>query len=148
MRERLLHAPAWVLGLLSGSLFGLLWAVWTHVAEDESWTSSLIQGGVMGVFFGAVMGVVQHRQQRGVREVAAHGLVLAQLAQLDRQRRWASAFFLLMAALGVVQAVTENPWWWLAVVAWTAGAVAHPYLRNWLRRRAELLRPDGSVHPA
>jgi len=174
MRERMLHAPAWVLAVVSGTIFGLFWVLWMHYGEGDSWTASLVQGGLMGLVFGAIMGPVQHRQQRGVREVAdgspeglskrvrraafrgpvpaeptvreaAHGLVLAQLAQLDRQRRWASPFFLLLAALGVFQAVIDNPLWWLAVVLWTAGAVAHPYLRSRLRRRADLLRLDPSA---
>lgn len=173
MRERLLHAPAWALGVVNGSLFSLGWAAWTHYGDGESWTASLSYGAILGVFFGAIMGVVQHRQQCGVREVAArspeglsgrvrraarrgpvpeeaevrdaaHGLVVAQQAQLEKQRVWAPAFFVLLAVLGVFQAVTDSPWWWLVVVAWTVAAVGHPYLRHRLRRRAELLRADES----
>ncbi|SOC51948.1 hypothetical protein SAMN05660748_3902 [Blastococcus aggregatus] len=172
MRERLLHAPAWVLGLVNGSLFGLFWVAWTRYGESGSWTAAVVQGALMGLFFGAVMGRVQHRQQRGVREVAArspgglskrvrraalrgpapaepalreaaHGLVLAQLTQLDRQRRWGPTVFALVAALSVFLAVTDSPWWWLAVGAWTAAAFGHPWLRRRLRRRAALLR----AHP-
>ncbi len=172
MRERLLNAPAWALGLVNGSLFGLFWTAFTRYGEGDSWTAALVQGGLMGLFFGAVMGRVQHRQQRGVRDVAArspeglskrvrravlrgpapedpqvreaaHGLAVAQLAQYERQRRWASPFFGLMAVLTAFLAVTDSPWWWLAVGAWTAAAVGHPWLRRRLRRRAALLR----AHP-
>ncbi|RBY76547.1 hypothetical protein DQ239_13440 [Blastococcus sp. TF02-09] len=177
MRERLLHAPAWVLGLLNGSLFGSFWAVWTHYGDGESWTASLVQGGLLGIFFGAVMGAVQHRQQRGVREVAerspeglskrvrraafrgpvppdpqvraaAHGLAVAQWEQYDRQRRWASPLFGLGALGSALVALTDNAWWWLGVPAWALAAVGHPWMRTRLRRRAELLRPDGIAESA
>lgn len=168
MRERLLHAPAWVLGLLNGSLFGLFWTAFTRYSDGDSWTSALVQGALMGLFFGAVMGRLQHRQQQGVRDVAgrspeglsrrvrraavrgpvpaepavreaARGLALAQLVQLDRQRRWAPTFFVLVGLLSAYLAMTDSPWWWLAVVAWAVAAVGHPWLRSRLRRRTALL---------
>jgi hypothetical protein len=177
MRERLLHAPAWVLGLVNGSLFGLIWVLVTRFGDGESWSTAVAYGGIAGVVFGALMGRVQHRQQRGVREIAArspeglsrrvrraalrgpvpeqpevreaaHGLALAQLVQYERQRRWASPFFVLVALLSAYLAVTDNAWWWVAVVAWTVAAVGHPWMRSRLRRRAELLRGPGAQEPS
>ncbi|MGY2127991.1 hypothetical protein [Blastococcus sp. SYSU DS0617] len=177
MRERLLHAPAWVLGLVNGSLFGLVWAAFMRFGGGESWPTTLTYGGVAGAVFGGLRGRIQYRQQQGLRDVAArspeglsrrvrraasrgpvpadpevreaaHGLVLAQLAPLDRQRLWATPFFVLVALLSAFLAVTDSPWWWLAVVAWTVAAAGHPWKRARLRRRAELLRGDGSEQPA
>jgi len=174
MRERLLHAPAWVLGLVNGVVFGTVWTVGGRLLEGENWSAAIVRGVLAGLVFGAIMGRVQHRQQQGVRDVAerspeglsrrvrraafrgpvpqepgvraaAHGLALAILAQYDRQQRWASPFFVLVALLSVLLAVTDSPWWWLAVVAWIVAAVGHPYMRSRLRRRAELLRADGTV---
>lgn len=129
------------------------------------------------MLFGAVTGPVLHRQQRGVREAAtrspeglsarvrraswrgpvpqdpevraaARDLVLAQLAQYDKQRRWGPLAFGFFALLSLYLAITESPWFWLGVVGWTLAAAGHLWMRNRLRRRAELLRPDGSVLPA
>ena len=176
MRERMLHAPAWVLGVVSGTMFGLFWALWTHYGDGDSWTASLVQGALLGLFFGAVMGPVQHRQQRGVREAAARSpeglstrvrraswrgplpqepevraaardLVLAQLAQYEKQRVWGPLFLAVLAVLSLYLAAAESPWYWLGVVAWSAAAAGHLWVRTWLRRRAELLRPDGSEQP-
>ncbi|SOD95102.1 hypothetical protein [Blastococcus haudaquaticus] len=170
MRERLLRAPAWVLALVAGTSFAVLWALITRV-QGESWTAAIVTGAVLGVFFGGVMGPIQHRQNRGLREVAArspeglskrvrraawrgpvpddvdvrqaaHDVVLAQSAQLERQRIWGPALFLLMAALGIYLAVADDPWWWLSVPVWITAAAAHRVVLLRLRRRAELLRPD------
>jgi hypothetical protein len=154
MRERLLHAPAWVLGLLNGSLFGLFWTLSSRLVEDDSWTSSLIRGGVLGVFFGAFTGVVQHRQQRGVRgpvpqepevRAAARDLALAHLAQYDRQRVWGPLVYGAFALLSLFLAVADSPWFWLGVVLGVVAAVGHLRTRSRLRRRADLLRPDPSA---
>ena len=176
MRERLLHAPAWVLGLVNGSVFGVVWAAFMRFGDGQSWSTALVYGGVAGAVFGVLMGRVQHRQQQGLRDVAArspeglsrrvrraalrgpvpaqpgvreaaHGLAVAQLAQYDRQRIWPTPFFLLVALLSAFLAVTDSPWWWVAVVAWIVAAAGHPYMRSRLRRRAELLRGDGSQQP-
>ena len=177
MRERMLNAPAWVLAVVNGTLFGVFWAGWTHYGEGDSWTASLVQGSLLGLFFGAVMGPVLHRQQRGVREAAARSpeglskrvrraawrgpapqepevraaardVVLAQLAQYDKQRVRGPIFCAVLAVLSLYLAVVQSPWHWLGVLAWSAAAAGHLWVRSWLRRRADLLRPDGSVQPA
>ena len=168
MREWMLKAPAWGLALVNGALFTLFWAAWSLV-DGQSWTRALVTAVIVGVIFGGIMGPVQHRQWRGAREVAArspgglsrevrraswrgpvpvepaarraaHDLLRAQLEQLDRQRRWASPFFAMMAVVAFYLALTDNAWWWLAVVAWTGMAAVHPFARHRLGRRAELLR--------
>lgn len=176
MRERLLQAPAWVQALVNGTLFGVFWAGWNHFGEGDSWTAALVQGGIVGLVFGAIVGPVLHRQQRGVREAAARSpeglsarvrraswrgsvpqdpevraaardLALANLAQYDKQRVWGPLFFAFVALLSLYLAISESPWYWLGVVAWSLAAAAHLLMRRRLRRRAELLCPDGSVQP-
>jgi hypothetical protein len=169
MRERMLNAPVWVRALISGAMFGVLWVLYMRFVQGESWTVALAFGVLAGAFFGALFGPIQHRQLAGVRDAAArspeglsarvrraasrgpvpaepeireaaHGLVVAQLRPLERQRIWGPAFFLLMAVLAVFEAVTQSPWWWLAVVFWISVAAGHRYALLRLRRRAELLR--------
>jgi hypothetical protein len=171
MRNRLLHAPAWVLALVNGGTFGLWWVLYTRLIQEEGWTEALVSGGLLGLFFGAVMGPVLHRQNRGVREVAArspeglsrqvrraasrgpvpaepevrraaHELALAQLEPMERQRAWGPPFFLLMAALAVGLAVTGTGWWWAGAALFAAMAAGHRYQLVRLRRRAALLEPD------
>ena len=173
MRERLLHAPVWALIVVFGVGFGVFWAVWSHFLQGQSWTRALVTAAIAGVLFGGMMGPVQHRQWRGAREVAArspgglsrevrraswrgpvpsdpavrqaaYDLLRAQLEPMERQRRWASPFFALMAALALYLALTDSAWWWWAVPAWTAMAVAHPFTRRMLRRRAARLRGTDS----
>ncbi|WP_324274872.1 hypothetical protein [Blastococcus brunescens] len=172
MRERLIHAPVWALAAVFGGFFGLSWAVWSRFLEGQSWTRALVTAAIAGVLFGAMMGPVTHRQWRGARELAArspgglsrevrragwrgpvpsdpvvrqaaHDLLRAQLEPMERQRRWASPFFALMAVLALYLALTDSAWWWWAVAAWTGMAVAHPFTRRRLRRRAVLLGDTG-----
>jgi hypothetical protein len=169
MRERMLNAPAWVLAVISGTMFGVLAVLYMRFGQHESWTAALVLGVLCGAFFGALFGPIQHRQQGGVRDAAArspeglsgrvrraalrgplpaepevreaaHSLVVAQLRPLERQRIWGPAFFLLMAVLAVFEAIAVSPWWWLAVLLWIAAAAGHRYSLLRLRRRAELLR--------
>ena len=72
MRERLLCAPAWVLALLSGGVFGVLMALNNRLLDDNSSTEALITGSIMGVFFGAFMGPITARDNRRVREAAGY----------------------------------------------------------------------------
>jgi hypothetical protein len=172
MRERLLHAPAWVLGLVDGTLFALVWILLTRFGGGDSWSTAVVYGVVAGVVFGALMSRVQHRQQQGLREVAARspeglsrrvrraasrgpvpedpqireaarGLARAQLGRYEQQR-WASPFFVLVALLSALLAVTDTAWWWLAAVVWIGAAVWHPYARDRLRRRVALLAPGAA----
>ena len=167
MREWMLKAPAWGLALVNGALFALFWAAWT-LLEGQSWTRAFTTAAIAGVFFGAMMGPVQHRQLRGAREVAArspgglprevrraswrgpvpsdpavreaaHDLLRAQLEPIERQRRWAPPFFALLAALALFLALTDSAWWWLGVLGWAGVAVAHRYSLLRLRRRLTLL---------
>ncbi|SEM12292.1 hypothetical protein SAMN04515665_13223 [Blastococcus sp. DSM 46786] len=172
MRHRLLQAPVWVLSVVTGSTFGLFWVLWSRLLEGESWSEALAVGGLLGLFFGAVMGPVLHRQNRGVREAAerspeglsprvrraasrgpvpaetevrraAHELALAQLGPLERQRAWGPPFFLFMAAVAVGLASTESAWWWLGAAFFVAIAAGHRYQLVRLRRRVALLDPEG-----
>ena len=166
MRDRLLNAPWWVLSLVSGASFAVVWAGWRLLGD--SWPAALAQGALLGIVFGAVMGPVTHRQNRGLREAAAQSpeglstrvrraafrgpvpadqavretarrVVVAQLRPLDRQRWWGPTFFVLVAVLGVALGLADSPWWFLPVPFWIAAACGHVLLRQHLHRRAAVL---------
>jgi hypothetical protein len=168
LRDRLLSAPRWVVGLISGAAFGAIFGVLTGLRHGR-WTQALIEGVIGGVVYGAVMGVVLHRRygryreamggvpQRDVRRAArearkgrvprdpearraAYRLLSTRLAELRRQRYWASVFFLVMVAASVFLALVQTPWWWLGVPFWLVFLAMHVALRHRLGRRLELLR--------
>lgn len=72
---------------------------------------------------------------------AAHDLALDHLRELDRQRYWAPALFVAMAAVWAGVALTGPAWVWVLVPVLLASAVGHPWLRGRMRSRAELLAP-------
>ncbi len=168
LRQRLLSAPRWVVGLISGLPFGTFMGV-TSGLRHGRWTQALIEGVLAGAFYGAVMGVVMHRRygryrealgsvpqsdvRRAAREArrgrvpddpearrAAYRLLNVQLGELRRQRRWAPAFLALMVVGSVFMAVTQTPWWWCAVPFWLAVLAVHLLLPRRLDRRLQLLR--------
>ncbi len=74
---------------------------------------------------------------------AAHDLALDHLHVLHRQRYWAPALFVATAVLAAAVAPTGPTWLWATVPLWLAAAVGHPWLRERMRQRAQLLDPDG-----
>lgn len=72
---------------------------------------------------------------------AAHDLALDHLRDLDRQRYWAPALFVAMAALWAGVALTGPPWVWVFVPVLLAAAAGHPWLRGRMRDRARVLDP-------
>jgi hypothetical protein len=72
---------------------------------------------------------------------AAHEMALDHVRELERQRYWAPAVFLLTAALSAGVALTGAVWVWVLVPVWLAAAVGHPYLRSRTRERAAVLAP-------
>ncbi len=172
MRDRLKPASVWQQALLGAVSFFAVTVLWVVVVRDGSLAEAVVRGAVVAVAFGALLALVERRRRRRaleefdwspravakrVRRAASHGpvpedpdvreaaheLVLDHLRDLDRQRYWAPALFVGMAGLSVAVALTGVPWLWGTIPAWTAAAAAHPYLRGYLRRREELLRPGG-----
>jgi hypothetical protein len=169
MRERLLDAPAWRSTTSSVVVFFAVIVLWGVLVRDESWAEVLVRAGVLGLGAGAVVALV-HRQRRGddpddqspravgrrVRRAAslgpvpedpderqaAHDLALDHLRELHRQRYWAPAMFVAVAALAAGVAITGPPWVWATVPVWLAGAAGHPWLRGRMRERAGLLAPE------
>jgi hypothetical protein len=168
LRERLLSAPRWVVGLISGMIFGVVFGVLTGLRHGR-WTQALIEGAIGAVVYGGIMGFVMHRRygryreaiggvpQRDVRRAArearqgkvpedpearqaAYRLLSTQLAELRRQRRWAPVFLLVMVAGGVFLALVQTPWWWVSVPFWLAVLAMHLALPRRIGRRLELLR--------
>lgn len=168
VRDRLLTAPAWVIGLLNGAVAGAMWVLINRVVWQETWAASALSGLLFGVVFGVITGPFQRRQWRGLREAAgrspeglskrirraasrgpvpgdpavrqaAHEVAVVQLRTFETQRVWGPGFLLVMAVLGVFLAVDGDPWWWVAAAAFVAAAVGHRWLLLHLRRRAEVL---------
>ena len=71
--------------------------------------------------------------------MAAAAAIAYQLPILERQRRWAPVFFLVMAVVAGALALTTAPWYWVAVAFFLAMLVMQFVLPGHLRRRAELL---------
>lgn len=169
VRRWLLNAPRRVLVLGMGVPFGLWTVLWSRFGPaDASWAEAAGTGLLGGVFFGVSMGLVLHRQYRGVRGAlgglseadlrragraswrgpvpedpavrdAAHALTVNQLAQLRRQRVWALPFLALMLVVCLYLALAVSAWGWLVVAGWAVLASGHVLGPRLLRRRAELL---------
>lgn len=168
LRQRLLTAPLWVIGPVTGIPFGVIMGAGAGLRHGR-WTDALIEGVIAAVFYGVFMALFMHRRfghyraamgdvprgnvRRAAREAgkgrvpedaearrAASRVLEVQVGELRRQRRWAPAFFLVMAAAAVFLAVTRTPWWWCAVPLWLGAPAVHFLLPQRLERRLELLR--------
>jgi hypothetical protein len=164
----MLPSRTWRSTLASAGAFFAVTVLWGVLVRDESWSEVLVRGVVVGVAFGAVLGVIERRRRgddpddqspravgRRVRRSAsrgpvpedpderqaAHDLALDHLRELHRQRYWAPAMFVAVAALAAGVALTGPSWVWATVPLWLAGAAGHPWLRGRMRSRAELLAP-------
>ncbi|MFI5706561.1 hypothetical protein [Kribbella sp. NPDC051620] len=144
----------WLTGILTGLLYGVLFALATRYLITHHWTSALIAGAATGIPFGIVMTVVQRRtkalfaslpgdltrQQRG-RAVRAsrRGPVPADPAvraaalefarrQLERyQTRWMRVLLVVLPILFVLTAVSNllgDDRSWWRAVPQLAAAVA------------------------
>lgn len=156
------------MGLVNGVPFGVVMGAMTGL-RHRSWRDALIEAAIAATGYGSFMGFFMHRQvgqsrdamgsvprsevQKAVRAArtgrvpedpevrrAAYRLVGVQLEQLRSQRRWAPPCFVLVAAWGGFLAVTQSPWWWLAVPFWVVMLTLHLALPRRLGRRLDLLR--------
>ena len=67
LRQRLLTAPRWVIGLVTGIPFGVIMGAETGLRHGR-WTDALIEGAIAGVFYGAFMALFMHRRFGRYRE--------------------------------------------------------------------------------
>jgi hypothetical protein len=169
VRTWLLYAARWLHCVVSGVLFGTFTVLASRFKDHESWTSSLVSGLAAGLFFGLAFGWWSYRQSVRARErlgtlgpdavraawkatrrgvapqdpevrAAVLGLIEDQRALLRRQRVLHWVLWPLMTALAVWLALTESPWWWLAVPLGGVLFVAGLVTPERLERRAQVLR--------
>jgi hypothetical protein len=167
-RDRLLTAPRWVIGLISGLLFGAVMGGMNGLRHGR-WAEAFIEGAIAAVVYGAIMGVVMHRQfgryreavgdvpqsevRRAVRQAgrgsvpedpevraAAYRLLITQRDELRRLRPLALVVLLVLAASGTFLAIAQRPGWWEAWLVWVLFLVLHLVVPRRLGRRLELLR--------
>ena len=177
MRAWLLNAPQRALSLVYGLPFGIFMALYGHFLQHTSWPLALVAGALGGVFFGAVMGWLGHRQNGEFREALAdlprelwrdagratrrpdsvsdqrvrRAAYEINAAMLDRKRRTrvlSLVVFPLMIVLTVWLAVRESAWWLLAEPFYIALLVASFVLPGRLERRLEQLGPSPSGESA
>jgi hypothetical protein len=167
MREWLTAQPRWVLSLVMGLSFAVLMTLQGPL-RGNSWGEAALTGVISGALFGPLMGPYLHRLYRrqtdavgaldpGTQRAAARAIrrgpvpmdpqvraaavrvIDYQLAEM-RRRRWLSVVgFVLFMVLSTTLAITQSPWWWLAVAFWVAMAgMALVLPRRLQRRRAQL----------
>ena len=161
--RRLDDASWWVLALVTGVPFGLVMGV-VGALGSRSVYGALTGAVVGGVLFGAIMSVVLRRMQRRVpasytaapddlRRVATRAvrggpvpqdpavraatldLARFRLAELEGQRWWSAAVFVLGAVGTAALALTRSPWWWLGTLEFVFFLVLAVRQRRQLRRR-------------
>ena len=171
MRTWLLDLPRWKRAVVLGTTFGALMTLYAVLTQDVGWVGALLGGVVGGALFGLIMSrtmfpqepelraVVAASRAAGRRQVsratwrgpipddpavraAAAAAIAYQLPILERQRRWAPVFFLVMAVVAGALALTTAPWYWAAVAFFVAMLIVQLVLPGHVRRRAEL--QDGS----
>jgi hypothetical protein len=174
VRTWLLDLPRWKRAVVLGVTFGALMTLYIVLTQDVSWVGAAMGGVVGGALFGLVASRTMFPQESELREVvagaraagrrqvsratwrgpvpgdpdvraAAAAVIAYQLPILERQRRWAPIFFLVMAVVAAALALTKSPWYWAAVAFFVAMLIVQLVLPGHLRRRAELLdgsRPD------
>ncbi|MGC4942274.1 hypothetical protein [Kribbella sp. DT2] len=64
MRTYLLDASNWLVGLVSGLAYGVLFGLAVRFLMDESWTAALVAGAAPAPAFGLAMGLVNRRTKR------------------------------------------------------------------------------------
>ncbi|GAA1034966.1 hypothetical protein GCM10009557_41230 [Virgisporangium ochraceum] len=156
MGYALVKAPVWVVGVASGAIWALSMLVLPTVRDVRTAMVVLVGGAVLGTFM-AFLTRKQRRRNFTVdgRELTGPERAAVLRAVFDGEhptddhvrvaaRRFAERFaapaqrwwivyvvFGAMTALSAWLAVSESPWWWLAVVGWPVGA----WLVVWHTRR-------------
>lgn len=74
MPNRLLEAPYWLVGLLSGLLYGALMGLALRYLAAEEWPAVLIFGAVTALLLGVAMGFIVRRAQRTLSAVGGDAL--------------------------------------------------------------------------
>lgn len=171
MRGKLEDAPWWVWSMIMGISFGAVTTVFNRLQQPSSWTAALVGGLIGGVFFGAVMGPLVVRQRRKVlallgdlprRDLRIAGravnrglpprdpdirrvavlLATQQLNESARLRWLGLVLFSLFAVLSAILALTDSPWWWVAVAFHATFFAGYLMWPRHLRRRIAILSQD------
>lgn len=177
MRAWLLNAPQWAIALLQGVPFGAFMTVYYRFGQNESWPHALVAGALAGIFFGAFMGWLIHRQNGKYREAladvpreqwrevtraarrpekasdprvrrAAYRINAAMLDRMRRSRTLGLIVYSLMIVLTAWLAGRRTAWWLLAEPFYIALLVASFVLPGRLERRLEQLGPSPSGESA
>ena len=157
--------------MITGVSFGAFMTVSNGLLQSRSWTAALVGGLISGVLFGAVMGPLFVRQRRKVsalhgdlprRDLRIAGravnrglppsdpdirrvavlLATQQLNESTRLRWLGLALFSLFAVLSAILALTDSPWWWVAVAFYATFFAAYLMWPRHLRRRIAILNQD------
>ncbi|GAB3838444.1 hypothetical protein GCM10028799_79090 [Kribbella italica] len=88
MRSHLLDASNWLVGLLSGLAYGVLFGLATRFLMGENWSAALIAGGATAPAFGLAMGLVNRRMKRLMAPVEGGALDRKQRGLALRAAQW------------------------------------------------------------
>lgn len=78
MRNRLLDLPPWLMGIVSGLLYAVLFGLAMRYVFSEEWPTALTAGAVTGPLFGIAMAVINWRAQRALAAVGGDVLTREQ----------------------------------------------------------------------
>ena len=168
VRGAIMRLPGWVLGILTGSSFGLGMSLFQ--ASQMTLSVNIVISVLEGVFFGSIMGPWSARlnkqyratqgplprsNERPARKAALRGPVptnpviraasaRAAEFQLTQIRRywWGAPFFAVFGLVAVLLAISESLWWLLAVLEFTGFFIYQIWLPRHLERRRALLAGD------
>lgn len=63
LRAYLQTAPWWVVGAVQGTIFGLIFGIFTATQQGESWVGVVVTVLLSGAVFGLAMGLLRRRQR-------------------------------------------------------------------------------------
>lgn len=175
LRAYLQTAPWWVVGAVQGTVFGLVFGVFTATQHNRSWVGVVVSVVLSGAVFGLAMGLVLRRQRRrqpypvpeldlaGRRDVGraavrgpvptdpaarrdAAALIRHQLELMARGRTFALVVFTVFLILDMLIAVTTGQWMYWLFAALFVGILAQVVLRPRRLQRRLVLLTDPDGH--
>lgn len=177
MRANLATAPAWIRTAFEGAFFAVWMSAWFLISSDGSWWKSVIIAVVIGLLYGlfmwwasrgqrradaAILQGLTREQQREVvlaattgaspgdpaLQVRAAEMVRQRLIEHDRHPVAGVVVLVVVGAVSVLLAVTDDPWYFVGAAAacWLLFcAVREP---RQMRRRIAALEPPRMMPPA
>ena len=168
VRGTIMRLPWWMLGILTGSFYGL--GMGLFQASRMTLSANIIISVLEGVFFGSIMGPWSARlnrrylavqgplprsDERAARKAVLRGPVPTNSAiraasaraaefQLTQIRRywWGAPLFAVLGLVAVLLVISESLWWLLAVLEFTGFLIYQIWLPRHLERRRALLADD------